>query len=853
MLNPGTGLFPYSGYYKEDIVASQTKKSSPHPQLDHNLSVASNSSGSSHFFSKESSTAPLPKVESIEHHYKYRTRDSRMFVPPKYLPTPSYLNPASTTCPVSHLDINSVGIINSESSLDFTNTDGTYKQTVFMIISRTPLSNDDPNTYIALPPDYQPNKSKVFANYNFALTSNSGTPGDDNTNGEKQSTPATDTGSNSGSSQSKSEVDEKLPFGSNLNPLLPDPFKFVHLTPGCNGLYLKIKSSDLKYEQINVDTSLESANKSKWGLKLGMSRSLQEAGGSTNSIIHNEYLKAPKTSIVRNSSTFLARALPVENFSKKLNSTEAAACNYHGKVFNLYSIRPNTSPKITHVREIVDDNPLMRMTFTSTISCVTWMLTGAGNNLKLDILIGFISGDIFWYDPFCNRYCRFNKQGKLLRNAPVMCLEWCSGGEYFIAGFGDGSVLRFARSKDDDDDHYLHMIQNRKQINKNSNKFIRILKPFSQNNSTSLNPVTHYKLSSLPITSISVFNNAAAPISYFQKQGANNLPPNASSNSLVTISHQKISNLNIKNLVSITCDDGFLRIFDIVNENLTEVIPSYFSSLTCSAWSFDGKYLATGGQDDLISIFEVSNIHQASYTSNTSNANSPVRSHWTGANNNTNSRSATATHLSPQFKLVARLEGHCSWIRSIKFDALKSPPSLIATPVNYRLGSVGDDGKFLLWDFSPRLLPKPQSAKLVNKQKYHHHHHHHNHAHNGSNARPGNRKRSNTAGSRKRDGGGIILPLNNADQPRSLAQALSTYAKATSSNANTKSPGSPSASPSVQTIIHDSVPKNAVPFVQPVVVVDCGIGRLSSLQFTDDGIWVIAAGGDIRKWDRPKN
>jgi WD40 repeat protein len=67
------------------------------------------------------------------------------------------------------------------------------------------------------------------------------------------------------------------------------------------------------------------------------------------------------------------------------------------------------------------------------------------------------------------------------------------------------------------------------------------------------------------------------------------------------------------------------------------------------AWSPDGRYIATGGQDDLITIF------------------SPRES-----------------------RIVARCQGHSSFVTSLAFD-LNKPEGK-----GYRFGSVGEDGKIIL-------------------------------------------------------------------------------------------------------------------------------------------------------------
>ena len=79
-------------------------------------------------------------------------------------------------------------------------------------------------------------------------------------------------------------------------------------------------------------------------------------------------------------------------------------------------------------------------------------------------------------------------------------------------------------------------------------------------------------------------------------------------------------------------------------------------------WSPDGKFIVTGGQDDLVSI-------------------------WAFRGN-----------------IVARCQGHSSWINFIMFDKYNSLDRC------YRFGSVGEDTKLLLWEFSVNTIRRPRSV-----------------------------------------------------------------------------------------------------------------------------------------------
>uniref|UniRef100_A0A8C6LHN8 Uncharacterized protein n=1 Tax=Nothobranchius furzeri TaxID=105023 RepID=A0A8C6LHN8_NOTFU len=49
--------------------------------------------------------------------------------------------------------------------------------------------------------------------------------------------------------------------------------------------------------------------------------------------------------------------------------------------------------------------------------------------------------------------------------------------------------------------------------------------------------------------------------------------------------------------------DGCLRVFHFDSMELQGVMKSYFGGLLCVSWSPDGKYLATGGEDDLVTVW----------------------------------------------------------------------------------------------------------------------------------------------------------------------------------------------------------------------------------------------------------
>lgn len=99
--------------------------------------------------------------------------------------------------------------------------------------------------------------------------------------------------------------------------------------------------------------------------------------------------------------------------------------------------------------------------------------------------------------------------------------------------------------------------------------------------------------------------------------------------------------------------------------SLTDIYGSYYGGFTCVTWSPDGKYVVTGGQDDLVTIWSLA-----------------------------------------ERQIVARCPGHDSWVTAVAFDPWRCDEK------TYRFGSVGEDCKLLLWDFNVGMLHRPKGVSL---------------------------------------------------------------------------------------------------------------------------------------------
>ena len=79
--------------------------------------------------------------------------------------------------------------------------------------------------------------------------------------------------------------------------------------------------------------------------------------------------------------------------------------------------------------------------------------------------------------------------------------------------------------------------------------------------------------------------------------------------------------------LAIASQDGFLRVFRYESMELLGIARSYFGGFLCVCWSPDGKYIVVGGEDDLVTVWSLS-----------------------------------------ERRVVARGQGHRSWVSVVAFD-----------------------------------------------------------------------------------------------------------------------------------------------------------------------------------------
>ncbi|KAI8606598.1 WD40-repeat-containing domain protein [Dissophora ornata] len=319
--------------------------------------------------------------------------------------------------------------------------------------------------------------------------------------------------------------------------------------------------------------------------------------------------KKPKNNITKTNSTFVAKITTHENLAKILASRTGEDVYLFwntGRTFSWSSLGQKPNEPLSHI--------LFSKAFPTSHDVN--ILTRSCDHL--DVIIGFSTGDIIWFDPLCNKYYRLNKQA-IIKDSAVTMIKWMPGSEsQFMAAFHDGSILIMDKERDD---------STFSAPNPPNDNTFHVTRPKHGKH----NPISHWQVCKKSITAF-----AFSP----------------------DLQH-----------VAVVSADGCLRIIDFRNERLLDTFSAYFGALNCVCWSPDGKYILTGGQDDLVTIWSFKDQ-----------------------------------------RIVARCQGHQSYVTGVAFDPWRCDER------NYRFGSVGEDAKLLLWDFSVGALHKPKAAVAAQRR-----------------------------------------------------------------------------------------------------------------------------------------
>lgn len=326
----------------------------------------------------------------------------------------------------------------------------------------------------------------------------------------------------------------------------------------------------------------------------------------------------PKNNIVKSNSSYVSRVIPHEGLQKRLNEHSPEGLFAFANINRAFVWLDLTS-------ELKTEN-LTKVLFTKAHCLCHDFNQFTKSSSHLDLVLGFNTGDIIWYEPISQKYARLNKNG-LINSSPISSIVWLPNKEnLFIAAHADGTLVVYDKEKEDAElvSEATTTSECGPAVDQTNTHFLVVKSVQSRNQKT--NPVAAWEVSAMKINCIA-----------FSPDGQ---------------------------LLAVGGEDGSLTIMDYIGERVIDVFRSYYGGITCVTWSPDGRYVLTGSQDDLVSIWSL------------------------------------ADHA-----LVARCQGHHSWVTDVKFDPWRCDER------NYRFGSVGEDCRLLLWDFSVGMLGRPKAVR----------------------------------------------------------------------------------------------------------------------------------------------
>lgn len=516
---------------------------------------------------------------------------------------------------------------------------------------------------------------------------------------------------------------------------------------------------------------------------------------------------------------------------------------------------------------------------------------------RLDIVIGFVTGDLIWLDPIASKYTRINKGGCITSSA-VTQVRWLPGSENLImAAHADGSVLIYDREREDSSDFAPAVWEafagstpssssaalqsatgmpgtpssatmSASQTSASNSSSHSNSTSAAANGTTLASGITESRpmLGARTITSSTAttttqadigdtnLSSSSGSVSHLPAKPRNGVAPgtlsqrrqgadtssdgqplllvtkpgsvpitsglpsgaslhsheyqqaaaaaavavaNASSNGnglsgkgketswsrLNPVSHWAVSKTRITDFafspdyshVALVAEDGILRIADVNSERLLDTFESYFGGFNCVVWSPDGKFVLTGGEDDLVTV-------------------------WAPR----------------EGRIVARCQGHTSFVTALAWD----PWRWSSDDRTYRFASVGEDCKMILWDFSSAALNRPKTYAPHNA---------------------GPRRSSVGLGSTY-----SIVDKHGTSSVRSPGSVHNGRRISTSALG-----GCDRTSVTDDTIRHPALPRSEVAILQPVVTVEVDGEIPTGLRFGPDKVMVIRKNAAIDTFTRP--
>ncbi|KAH0555735.1 hypothetical protein GP486_006322 [Trichoglossum hirsutum] len=165
--------------------------------------------------------------------------------------------------------------------------------------------------------------------------------------------------------------------------------------------------------------------------------SLRAVGGKKDTV---KRIK-PKNNIIKSNSSFISRVVTHDTLNRRLaerGPDDVFAFANVSRAFQWLDL--SSTSKHDHLTKIL-------FTRAHALCHDVNVITRSSNHI--DVIIGFSTGDIMWYEPISQKYARLNKNGTINPSA-VSQIRWIPGSEnLFLAAHVDGSLVVYDKEKED--------------------------------------------------------------------------------------------------------------------------------------------------------------------------------------------------------------------------------------------------------------------------------------------------------------------------------------------------------------------------------------------------------------------
>ncbi|KAL7622343.1 hypothetical protein AAE478_007847 [Parahypoxylon ruwenzoriense] len=151
--------------------------------------------------------------------------------------------------------------------------------------------------------------------------------------------------------------------------------------------------------------------------------------------------RKPKNNMTKSNSSFISRVIINEAFSKRVSDRPSDGLFAFANVNRAFQwLDLSSSTKADYLTKIL-------FTKAHCLSHDVNLVTKSPSHI--DIIMGFSTGEIIWWEPMSQRYTRLNKNG-VINKTPVSQIRWIPGAEnLFLAAHMDGTLIVYDKEKED--------------------------------------------------------------------------------------------------------------------------------------------------------------------------------------------------------------------------------------------------------------------------------------------------------------------------------------------------------------------------------------------------------------------